>query len=442
MLTASEIAAAVRAGDLDPVSAVKGALTDICLRNDVATAAFKRVRTDEALAEARSLTTRTDLDALALAGVPIAVKEVVAVAGEYAPQWCLAQVPQPFPADSDIVARLRAAGAVIVGLTRAPEFCLWPMTDNSDAIVCNPWAHGVTAGGSSGGSAAAVAGGLVPIAHGTDALGSLRSPAAICGLVGFTPGRGTVPAGDSADWSGMYTHGPLATTVSDAALLLSVLAQRPELAEIPDPGRLRIAISSEPPGGGASIAPEFNFAVMRTAELLAAAGHSVGLATPHYGCIGPAIATRWLAGPTRPPDKALWGQLEGRTRTHMRASNLVRSARAIRLRPQRAWIARAEQFFTQYDVLITPTLAAIPPASLRWGEKSWLANVQPAARMNRFLGPWSLAGFPAMSVPAGRTAPGFPVGIQLVAPRGGERRLLSLAAQLETLDPWPRTVDG
>jgi amidase len=440
MLTAAEIATSVRAGDLDPVCAVNDALVRIASQND-AVGAFRRVRAREALLEARALRQRADLAKLALAGVPIGVKDVTAVAGECAGQGYSGESAQPFASDSDIVARLRAAGAVIVGLTRAPELCLWPTTDTSEAVVRDPWAPVFAAGGSSGGSAAAVAAGLIPAAHGTDALGSLRSPAAICGLVGLTPGAGTVQASDSGDWSGMYTHGPLTTTVSDAALMLSVLAERPELARVSEPGALRIAISLRAPSGRVSVPPEFTAATTRTAELLAAAGHTVDSATPRYGPINGAMLTRWLAGPRQPSTKLDRSRLERRTRTHVRASNVVRHARLIRQRAKRSWIARAEQFFAQHDVLITPTLATIPPAAQRWSEKGWLSNALPAILLTPFLGPWNLAGFPAMSIPAGRHPTGLPLGVQLVAPPGGEARLLSLATQLEELNPWPRTVD-
>jgi amidase len=263
--------------------------------------AFRRVRQEEAVAEARALRARPDLAELALAGVPIAVKDVSAVAGEYAGWGSHAGSQQPFDSDSDIVARLRAAGAVIVGLTRAPELCLWPMTDTSEAVVRNPWAPPFTAGGSSGGSAAAVAAGFVPLAHGTDALGSVRSPAAICGLVGITPGAGTVWASDCSDWSGMYTPGPLATMVSDAALLLSVLAEWPELAQISPPGVLRIATSVQVPNGWGRIPEEFAAAVARTAELLKGAGHYVAVATPHYGTIALRCSCAGSLGPASQP---------------------------------------------------------------------------------------------------------------------------------------------
>ena len=438
MPTATDLARAVRAGELDPVSIAVDALARIC-SGEEAFGAFRRVRHEEAVVEARALKERSDLAELALAGVPIAVKDVTAVAGE-TPGWAALTGSQPWDSDSDVVARLRAAGAVIVGLTRAPELCLWPMTDTREAVVGNPWAPAYTAGGSSGGSAAAVAAGLVPLAHGTDALGSVRSPAAICGLVGITPGTGTVRASDTSDWSGMYTHGPLATTVSDAAVLLSVLAERPELAQVSAPGALRIATSVQLPTGRGRIPEEFTAAVTRTADLLRKAGHHVAEASPHYGIISGALLTRWLAGPFQPASRVNWQQLEPRTRKHLRAAKVVRRTGLVRQRAKRDWIARAERFFAQHDVLITPMLATMPPESVRWREKGWLTNALPSIQLTAFLGPWDLAGYPAMSVPAGRHPSGLPIGIQLVAPPGGEPRLLALAAQLEALSPWLRTT--
>lgn len=312
------------------------------------------------------------------------------------------------------------------------------MTDTDEAVVRNPWAPAYTAGGSSRGSAAAVAAGLVPLAHGTDAFGSVRSPAAICGLVGITPGTGTVRAVDSSDWSGMYTHGPLATTVSDAALLLSVLAERPQLAQVSAPGVLRIATSVRLPTGRGRIPDEFAAAVAATAELLSGAGHHVRAATPHYGNIAPALLTRWLAGPAEQTDGLDRRHLERRTRTHLRAAQIVRRAGLIRQRARRDWIAGAARFFADHDVLVTPMLATMPPASRQWRDKAWLANTLPSIRLTALLGPWDLAGCPAMSIPAGRHPSGLPIGVQLVAPPGGEARLIALAAQLEALNPWPR----
>jgi len=439
MRTATDLAQAVRSGGLDPVALTEGALARISAR-DAAIGAFRRVRTTEAVAEARALQQRPDLADLALAGVPTAVKDVTAVAGEYVGWGSDAASRHSLDRDSDIVGRLRRAGAVIIGLTRAPELCLWPMTDTAEAIVHNPWAPAFTAGGSSGGSAAAVAAGLVPLGHGSDALGSLRSPAAICGLVGITPGVGIVPASDSSDWSGMYTHGPLATTVSDAALLLSVLAERPELARISAPRKLRIATSVERPNGTGRIPDEFAAAVTHIATLLQEAGHKISNTTPRYGNFGPALLARWLAGPGEPAKRLDWKRLEARTRTHLRASRIVRRTGLVRQGAKRAWIARAEEFFAEHDVLVTPTLATMPPRAQRWSRKGWLANTLPSIQLTAFIGPWNLAGFPAMSIPAGHHSSGLPIGVQLVSPPGNEPQLLALAAQLETLNPWPRTA--
>jgi amidase len=280
---------------------------------------------------------------------------------------------------------------------------------------------------------------LVPLAHGTDALGSVRSPAAICGLVGVTPGTGTVRASDSTLWSGMYTHGPLTTTVADAALLLSVLAERPQLAQVSSPPPLRIATSVQLPNGGGRIPKEFTAAVARTAVLLRGAGHYVAEATPRYGNIAAALLTRWLAGPGQPPNAFNWQQLEARTRRHLRAGYIVRRAGLVRQRTRSNWIARAASFFGEHDVLITPMLATMPPRSQHWSDRGWLANAVPSIQLTAFLGPWDLAGYPAMSIPAGRHPSGLPIAVQLVAPPGGEGRLLALATQLEALSPWPRT---
>ncbi|WAJ44751.1 amidase family protein [Mycobacterium sp. Aquia_216] len=433
--TAVDLARQVRAGQLDPVDVTAAALDRIAADSRAA-AAFRHVRREEALSEAAHLARRPDRGALPLAGVPVAIKEVTAVRGEY-PAWSMTD-GRRFDSDSDIVERLRAAGAVIIGTTRTPQSCLWPMTDDQDAIVANPWASTYTAGGSSGGSATAVAAGLVPLAHGTDAFGSVRSPAAICGIVGFTPGFGTVPAADRDQWSGLYTHGPLATTVSDAALMLSVLAEKPELATVDAVGTLRIALSLRPPGFALPIPKEYRAAAAHAGHLLRESGHRVVAQSPRYGNIAPAMLVRWLAGPG--PGAPVPARPEPRTRRHQQAAALVRSAGLIRERPQRKWTARARAFFDRHDVLITPMLATLPPLSRRWSERAWLPNVVAATRLTPFLAPWDFAGFPAMSVPVGRMPTELPIGVQLVAPPGRESLLLAVAAQLESLNPWPRTA--
>jgi amidase len=436
--TAVELAKAVRAGELDPVQVTKDALARIAAADGVV-GAFRRVRGDEALAEALALKERSDLAELPLAGVPIAVKDVTEVAGEYAEWGSTAGDQQPFDADGAIVTRLRAAGAVIVGLSRVPELCIWPMSDTLDGIARNPWEPTYVAGGSSGGSAAAVAAGLVPCAHGTDGLGSVRLPAAMCGLVGIKPGAGVV-RDDVEGWFGMSTHGSLATTVADAALLLGVLAGRPELAEVPSPGKLRVAVSTQVPFIRAPVPKELTAGVDLVAELLGGAGHQVETATPRYGVSAVAgILARWFAGPAEQAENFDRALLQPRTRAHVQLGNLLRGAGLVRESTKQSWIARAEEFFAEHDVLVTPTLATLPPKARRWHERRWLANVVPSIRVGGFTGLWNLAGYPAMSVPVGRCSSGLPIGVQLVAAPGGESRLLGVAAQLETLNPWRRT---
>jgi amidase len=430
--TATDLAARVRSRQVEPVALTAATLARIS-GDSRAVSAFRHVRHDEALAEAAALAQRPDLSELALAGVPVAVKEVTAVTGEY-PAWESPTATMPFTSDSDIVERLRAAGAVIIGTTRTPQCCLFPMTDDAETIVTNPWSPGRTAGGSSGGSAAAVAAGFVPLAHGTDAFGSIRTPAAMCGLVGICPGIGTVAAEDAWQWSGLYCHGPIATTVSDATLLLSVLAARPELAAISSAPVMRIATSIRPPGLAGPIPKQFVAAVTQTAAHVRAVGHHVREATPHYGNLAPALLSRWLAGPgtVAPP------VLEKRTRRHLRAAHVVRSAGLVKPRPRDEWIERAHAFFADHDVLITPMLATLPPAARRWSTRGWVPNAVASIRLTPFLGPWDLAGFPTMSIPVPPYPSGLPIGVQLVAPPGGESQLVALAAQLESLNPWPR----
>jgi len=131
--------------------------------------------------------------------------------------------------------------------------------------------------------------------------------------------------------------------------------------------------------------------------------------------------------------------LQPRTRTHIGIGRALRATGLIRPGTQRRWRARAAEFFAEYDVLLTPALATLPPKALRWHERSCLANALPSIGVAPFAGLWNLAGYPAMSVPAGRHSSGLPIGIQLVAAPGGESRLLAVAAQLERLNPWPRT---
>jgi amidase len=435
--TAVEIAASVRAGDLDPVQVTKEALDRIAAADGVV-GAFRRVRAEEALAEAASVAARPDLASLPLAGVPVAVKDVTAIAGEYASHGSLAGPSSLFGEDGVIAARLRAAGAVLVGLTRVPELCVWPISDTPDGIARNPWEPSYASGGSSGGSAAAVAAGLVPLAHGTDGMGSVRLPAAMCGLVGLKPGAGLLSEGG---WFGMSVHGPLATTVADAALLLSVLASEPSLASVPTPSGVRIATSTTVPLLRTPVPRELVAAVSEAAGFLAAAGHPVSPGAPRYPMtMIPGMTARWLAGPALQATDFDFALLQRRTRAHVRAGRLVQRLGLVRERTRQRWLERAAEFFDSHDVLMTPTLSHWPVKAGRWHRRRWLSNVLPSTRLAGFTGQWNFAGYPAITVPVGRAATGLPTAVQLVARPGEESLLLGLAAQLESANPWPRTA--
>ncbi|MGH8860356.1 MAG: GatB/YqeY domain-containing protein, partial [Jatrophihabitantaceae bacterium] len=230
--TVTEIAAAVRAGSTTARAETEAALARIAER-DPSIGAFQVVRTEAALREADAVDQRPDRFSLPLAGVPIPVKDNVPVSGEPMRIGSAGSDPAPQEFDHEVVRRLRRAGAIVVGLTRVPELCVFGATDSTFGVSRNPWDRGRTPGGSSGGAAAAVASGMVVAAHGNDGLGSIRIPAACCGLVGIKAGFGVVPSGlGDGSWFGMAENGPLATTVADCALLLSVLGGRPELAEV------------------------------------------------------------------------------------------------------------------------------------------------------------------------------------------------------------------
>lgn len=434
---ATEIAAAVRAGEVTAEQVVAGHLDRIA-RLNAELGAFVRIRAAAAAAEAQAVDARADRAELPLAGVPVAVKDCVSVTGEPMSYGSAALPRVPRNHDHPVVARLRAAGAIVVGLTNLPELAIYPFTDSVYGVARNPWNPRRTPGGSSGGAAAAAASAMVPLAHGTDGLGSVRIPAAACGLFGIKPGTGIVP-GDLGEtgWFGLSESGSLATTVADAALMLGVMAGTSYSAA--EPGPLRIAASVRPPGPGVMIHRSSSAPVRACAELLGKSGYEVTDADPPYpGWLVPVLLSYWAAGPAE--EAAGHAGLEPRTRRHVRAGEL-----AVRVRPPRASdrarlrVALAS-FFDRYDVLVMPTLARPCPPARRYGERSWLRSVATALMFAPMTGVWNLAGFPAASVPVpGR---GLPGAVQLVAAPGREQALLALGAQLERVNPWRRHAPG
>ncbi|MGY1643723.1 amidase [Geodermatophilus sp. SYSU D00703] len=462
-LPATDLAARVRAGDLTAVDVVRAHLAHLD-EVEPRVAAFRVVRREAALAEAAAVDAAPDRAALPLAGVPIAVKDNVAVAGEACTDGSPACPQRTAAEDHPVVARLRAAGAVVVGITRAPELCLYASTDGPGTVTRNPWDTARSPAGSSGGSAAAVASGVVPLAHGNDGMGSMRLPAAACGLVTLKPGRGVVPAGVGADdWSGMTENGALATTVADLALAHAVMAGE-EPAPLEPPGRpLRIAVSTRSPVPGVRADAPALDAVERVAAALGAAGHEVVRRDPPVppSAAAGAIA-RWMAGAA--DDAAHLGiapaDLQPRSRTHARIGRFVRAAGLVRPGTAERFRERMVAFFggagpsaspqepapslsgvgggEVLDVLLTPVTTGPPLPARPWHERSFLANVTANARWAPWTAAWNLAGLPALVLPAGTRPGGLPLAVQFAGPPGAERRLLWLAGELERRQPWRR----
>ncbi|MEU7278469.1 amidase [Streptomyces sp. NPDC045431] len=417
--------------------------------------AFRLVRDAEAvLAEAAEADRRLAAGERApLLGVPVAVKDDTDIAGLPTAFGCRGDLPAA-SADGEAVRRLRAAGAVIVGKTNTCELGQWAFTEGpAFGATRNPWHTGHTPGGSSGGSAAAVAAGLVPAALGSDGAGSIRIPAAWTHLVGIKPQRGRVSVHPYNDcFEGLTVNGPLARTVADAALLLDAVSgahpsERHHPAPVDasaaarrEPGRLRIALAwrSAFTATRNPLHPDIRRAVTDLAEALARLGHTVEEARPRYGLIGLSFLPRATAGiaayADRHPDPALLDpRTRGTTRTgHRLGGRALRTARAREARQHR----RIGALFATYDVLLTPTTAAPPPRVGTFDDLSaWRTDLTMAAACP-YAWPWNVLGWPGVNVPAGFTTTGLPVGAQLLGPAGSEERLISLAAQLEADRGW------
>ncbi|MFF7970176.1 amidase [Streptomyces sp. NPDC007905] len=426
--------------------------------------AFRVVRAEAALAEADAADRELAGGARRpLLGVPVAVKDDMDVAGEPTAFGCRGDFP-PVAQDGEAVRRLRAAGAVIIGKTNTCELGQWPFTEGpAFGETRNPWHTGHTPGGSSGGSAAAVAAGLVPAALGSDGAGSVRIPASWTHLIGIKPQRGRIstwPRGES--FHGITVNGTLARTVADAALLLDAAGgnherdpHRPPALTVSeavgrDPGRLRIALSLKPPFTAvpARLRPEVRDRILEVAERLAASGHAVEEADPPYGQIGLTFVPRATAGIAdwvrESPDPAL---LDPRTRGAARLGRLLGGAplRAAR-RAEAVLHRRIGAFFESYDVVLAPTTAAPPPAIGALSRLGGLATDRAMIAACPYAWPWNVLGWPGVNVPAGFVGEGLPVGAQLLGPANSEPLLVALAAQLEAELRWhelwpPREAD-
>jgi Asp-tRNA(Asn)/Glu-tRNA(Gln) amidotransferase A subunit family amidase len=419
------------------------------------------------------------------AGVPFLLKDLrQEYAGLPSAAGCRALAELAAVEHATVVERWLEAGLVIFAKTNTPEFGAKAITEAAlYGPARNPWDPGRTPGGSSGGAAAAVAAGILPVAGASDGGGSIRIPAACCGLFGLKPGRGLVPSGPQASEAlyGLATNGVISRSVRDTAAMLDLLAgpdafsaYAPALPERPlreearlDPGRLRIgflhtsAINPSPH-------PEAVGAVHGTASLLEDLGHHVEeVDAPHDdAALSRDFLSIWFAHVAADVEEVK--QVTGSDDSGFEQDTLVMAAlgRGLRAAELSAALARRDQhiaalarFHAEYDLLLTPTLADLPPEIgaldtpaalrpivsllLRTRTAGALSHVGVVDRMiSENLG-WvpftqlaNMTGRPAMSVPLHWTASGLPMGVQFVAPLRGEGRLLRLAAQLEQAHPW------
>jgi amidase len=386
-------------------------------------------------------------------GVPIAVKDLTPTAGIRTTFSSRAYADFVPDYDTAAVRRLRDAGFVLIGKTNTPEFGTTAFTESDlNGATRNPWNLELTPGGSSGGAAAAVAAGLVPIAHGTDGGGSIRIPASCCGVFGLKPARGRVSSAPFTSLEGLSTAGPLSRTVEDAAQLLDVLAgyepgdpwwtpppSRPFAEEVgKSPGRLRIAVTSSPPID-TPVAPECVTALHSTAALLTELGHDVSEATPSWGDpdLFHTFIEVWQVGPALHPveDLSLLTPLNRGLVESARGSSAADYARAVaRLQ---ALARRTVAFWDEIDVLLTPTLA-LTPVRIGWQEsvEGAIEQLLRNTAFTPFTAIANLTGLPAVSLPLHWSEDGLPIGVQAIGPPAGEAVLLRLAAQLEAARPW------
>ncbi|GAB2679562.1 amidase [Nocardia goodfellowii] len=419
--------------------------------------AFSTVLRERARAEAadRDRERVAGADLGPLHGIPIAVKEELDVAGEVTTFGTRAN-HRPAAADSEVVRRLRAAGAVIVGKTAMPEFGQWPFTESTThGVTRNPWDRTRSTGGSSGGSAAAVAAGLVPVAIGGDGGGSIRIPAACCGLFGLKTQRGRVPTAPHEHlWWALGVVGPLTRTVYDSALVYDVIrgSTARDRFHAPDPimsfvaaatrpsTGLRIGYSTKSPVPLAKPDPQHVRAVLDTAELLAGLGHSVSEIDPRYPDPTSAFLPQFFGGVRAEAelvdDPAL---LERRTRETVALGAWARRPVVERaIRHGEVLARKVDRIFETCDLLLTPTIAIRPP---RVGVLDGAGSVRALLRsmpMAAYTGLWNVTGHPAASVPSGVGTDGLPLAVQLIGPSNGETTILSVSAQLEAARPQPR----
>ena len=456
---ATDLAARVRGGELGARELVQACLDRIA-ELDPALNAFVEVDGERALAAAAAIEPG---DERPFAGVPIAVKANVPVEGlcmNFGSKFLAGHRPGH---SAYLVRRLRDAGFVVVGITNMPEFGILPTTEpRHTGATRNPWDPSRTPGGSSGGAAAAVAGGMLPVAHGNDGGGSIRIPAACCGLVGLKPSRGRISRGPDLGDSFLASDGVLTRTVGETAHLMDVLAGyevgdstwAPRPAEPyastvrRDPGRLRVAMTTTNPLG-VDVDPDCVHGMHQAGELLASLGHEVEETEPgmpgrdmlelFVGAFGPAVSLgisygELLAGRAPQDD-----EIEPLSQAIRERSQQTTSVAYLGAIAQLQALARGlVAFFAGYDLLLTPALAERPlPIGdcTGVGEDPW-GDLARSGRFTPFTALFNVTGQPAVTVPIGFGEDGLPTSVQIVGKPLGEDTLLQIAAQIEDARPW------
>jgi amidase len=440
-------AALLRSGELSVPDLVDVLLARI-RRHDGAIRAFRIVRDDAAREEAKLAQQALDAgDARPLLGVPFAVKDNLDVAGETTEHGTVHR-GDVARSDSAQVAAMRAAGMVCLGKTTMPELALWPFGENrATGITRNPWSLDRTSGGSSSGSAAAVAAGFVPVATATDGGGSIRIPAACSGLVGFKPPPGFVATGEPPHWHGLSSSGVLTRDVAGtAAVLDAIVDPTPRLTAALDepigPG-FRVAWSDRAPTP-APLSEDMRRALEESLDALRAVGADVVRRDPAYGAITATFSPRYLAGVAEDAERIVPHRrmLEPRTRHVALLGSLMRPGVIERAHEGAARIrARIEEQYADVDLLVMPTIARPALPAGRWTHSGLVATASGVSQWVPFCAPWNALGLPAISVPAGLSSDGLPLAVQLVGRSGSESVLLRTAATLErTRVPLPRPV--
>jgi len=459
---AVDLARLYRARRVSPVEVMQAVMARIDAVNPDVNAIVTLVR-EQAFSAARRATAslRRGASLPPLFGVPVGIKDVTATKGirtTHGSKLFESHVPDH---DALVVARLRQAGAIVIGKTNTPEFAFGPNTVNTVfGATRNPWNLALTAGGSSGGSAAALATGMCPLAEGTDLGGSLRGPASYCGVVGFRTSPGLIPRHPSVlAWDTYSVEGPMARTVGDAALMLSVMAgfdDRSPISYEVDPGEFvkatrtssvkgwRVAWTSDL-GGLMTIDDEVKTVFERAVQVFRSVGARVEAACPDMSDVPEIVRfTRGLLMVARHADKLAEhravlqdGLVENTEQGLALTSRDVARGELLRTK---LW-ERVREFLATRDLLITPT-SATPPFPIEQAHALEI-NGKPVGRIlqrSYLTYAFSVLGLPAISIPCGFTSRGLPVGLQIVGRRRGEAAVLRAAAAFEAAQPWAAHV--